>query len=252
MNAERADRHRPQIHIISEGKGMNDTFNHVMKNYRVDGIVIVREKHDESRPDPKEKDIDTASKNLFETAERFKIFFKEIRVPPNDINAVRNEILKLKEEHGDADFLFNLTHGKKVIPLYLFTMAVWIDGKPYYVEKNGEILEFNIPRMHADEMNENENLYSILSILHEYAGKSGRGMGFGDLYYKLSERYVPSRPVKEGRPPRLSKGTVSKWVRTLVESHLARAEFEDGSYKRKMLYLTNDGEFSYEFYRRQK
>ncbi len=253
METESSNRLRPQIHIISEGKGMNDTFKHVLKHYRVDSIVIVREKHDESRSDSKEeKDIDTASKELFATAKVLDLFIKEIRVSPNDINAIRNEIMKLKEEHKDSDFLFNLTHGKKVIPLHLFTMAVWIDGRPYYVEKDGKILEFNIPRMHADEMNDNENLYSILAILHGNAREPGKGMRFGDLFYKLSEKYVPPRPVKGGRLPKLSKGTVSKWVRRLIESNLIREEFEDGSYKNKLLYMMNDGEFAYEFFRRQK
>lgn len=253
MENEDSNRRRPQIHIISEGRSMNDTFKYVLKRYRVDGIVIVREKHDESRPDSKgEMDIDNAYRELAGTAEILDVPIEEIRVPSNDISAVRNEILKIREEHKDADFFFNLTHGKKVIPLYLFTMALWIDGKAYYVEKNGEILEFNIPRMHADEMSENENLYSILSILHGTGAGLGRGMRFGDLYYKLSEKYVPSRPFKGGRPPSLSKGTVSKWVRRLVGSNLIREEFEYGSHKNKLLYLTNDGEFSYEFFSRQK
>lgn len=89
--------------------------------------------------------------------------------------------------------------------------------------------------MHADETNENENLFLILSILHEAVGDTGRWMRYGELLDRVSEKYTPSRLFKAGRPPSLSKGTVSKWVRRLTDSNLIRAELEARSHKSKIL-----------------
>ncbi len=185
------------------------------------------------------------------TAENLDISFEVKHVRQNDISDVRDQTLNLTKEHNNGKFFFNLTHGRKVLPLFLLTMAVWLDGTPYYIDKEQEVIEINIPRMHAEEIASNKNFFSMLKILHEHSNKGERWVRYKDAYAEISKIYVSNKDGKGGRSEKLSMGTYSKWVRRLVEAHLLEQKFEDGSYKQKVLRLTGDGTFTFMFLKDQ-
>ncbi len=241
-----------QVHIISAGSGMNETFKTALKKYSISSVIVFRETSADGKGNNKiEEEINKATSEMRSTAENLDISFEVKHVRQNDISDVRDQTLNLTKEHNNGKFFFNLTHGRKVLPLFLLTMAVWLDGTPYYIDKEQEVIEINIPRMHAEEIASNKNFFSMLKILHEHSNKGERWVRYKDAYAEISKIYVSNKDGKGGRSEKLSMGTYSKWVRRLVEAHLLEQKFEDGSYKQKVLRLTGDGTFTFMFLKDQ-
>lgn len=105
--------------------------------------------------------------------------------------------------------------------------------------------------MHADEIASNKNFFLILQILYEYSNDGRQWMRYKDVYYEISNKYVSLRGRQGGRQEKLGMGTFSKWVKKLVESHLIAQKFEEGSNKQKAIKLSDDGIFTYKFYKNQ-
>ena len=239
-------------YIISAGSGMNETFKTALRKYSISSVVIFRETSADGQPNNKiENEINHATSEMRDIAESLSISFEVKHVRQNDISDVRDKILSLNKEFINGRFYFNLTHGRKVLPLYLLTMAVWLDGNPYYIDKGQEVIEINIPRMHAEEIASNKNFFTMLQIIHEHSDNGERWMRYKDAYAEISKKYVSDRASKGGRSEKLSIGTYSKWVRRLTDAHLIDQKYEDGSYKQKILRLTNDGIFTYMFFKNQ-
>jgi len=235
-----------QVHIISAGKGMNETFKTALKMYSIGSVIVFTEISADGKESKKdEEDINKAVSEVRQIAENLAISFEIKHVRPNDITDVRDQVLNLNKEYNNAKFFFNLTHGRKVLPLYLLTMAVWLDGTPYYIDREQNVIEFNIPRMHAEEIASNKNFFTMLGILHENSEVGGGWVKYKDVYAEISKKYESKRGEKSGRPEKLSMGTYSKWVRRLVEVHLIEQKFVDDSHKQKQLRLTGDGTFTY-------
>ena len=240
------------VRVISAGRGMNETFKTALKKYNIDSVIIFREKNEGSIANKTiEGEIDRATSEMRKTADNIGITFDIKYVIPNDINDVREKITDIRERNKNVKYFFNLTHGRKVLPLYLLTMSVWMDGTPYYIDKGQGVIGFNIPRMHADEIASNKNFFLILQILYEYSNDGRQWMRYKDVYYEISNKYVSLRGRQGGRQEKLGMGTFSKWVKKLVESHLIAQKFEEGSNKQKAIKLSDDGIFTYKFYKNQ-
>ena len=237
---------KEQIHIYTSGKNIAETFKSSVKKYHIDRIIVFNEILDNEEDHP---EIENAVESLGKKAKDNGIDFKTVKVHGNNMEEVIETMVKLKDQFPEDCFYFNLTGGRKVLALYLYTMAIWLDGFPYYVDLSGDIIEFNIPRIKRETLRGNPNLVKILQIVSEKQEGSKADVRNSDVYEELSESYQPSERTARKGNYKLSRGTFSKWIRILIENQLLSENFSDDNHKSKYLSVTRDGIFALRFFR---
>ena len=236
-----------QTHIFSAGKNISETFKAAVNRYNIDRIVVFMERMENNKD---RTEIDIAVGDLRRKTGELGIRFEVITVSGDSIDDVRDELFKLKEDFPREELFFNLTGGRKVLVLYLFTMALWLDGYPYYVDKSGKIIEFSIPRLHVEELKNNNNLTKILSIVYKNNGRHDVGVKNSDVYEELASEYKPADSTRKGGNYKLQRGTFSKWVRFLIDNKLLEEKYNEDNHKNKFLNITPDGIFAVKFFRK--
>ena len=233
-----------KIHVFSSGKSMAETFKSAVNKFSIDRIVVFDEVSDDIKS---RKEIASAMDELRKISSNIGIKFDIVKIGESSLGDVRDNVIKLTRDHR-CSMYFNLTGGRKVLALNLFTMALWVNGNPYYVDKSGKIIELSIPRIHAEELTGNPNLVKILSIVNSEQEKYGGSIKNSDVYRIAAAEYRPSKKLQEGGNSRLQMGTFSKWVRLLIERKLLQEQFVENNHKSKMLSITQDGIFAVKFF----
>ncbi len=233
-----------KVHVFSSGRNMVETFKCAVKKYRIDRIVVFDEISDDIKS---RNEIADAIDKLRKMSSDLGIIFATVNIRKSNMNDVRDNVIKLDRE-DNCKLFFNLTGGRKILSLNLFTMALWVNGDPYYVDKSGEIIEISIPRIHADGLNGNPNLFKILSIVNTEQEKYGGPVRNSDIFRMVAAEYSPNKKLQEGGNSKLQKGTFSKWVRLLIERKLLSEQFVENNHKSKMLSITQDGIFAVKFF----
>ncbi len=242
---------KKQFHIFSAGKNIGETYKIAVREYNIDRIIIFMEKPNKKiniANNESFNEIINALKELELKVKEIGIEFQKIEVLENDMNDVMKHVFELRDEYPETSFYFNLTGGRKVLALNLFTAAIWIGGFPYYIDINGEIIEFNIPRIAPEELQSNRNLLKILEIVHDSTTNTEKYVKVADVYYKLDLNYEPHNNLNNSRY-KLPRGTLSKWIRKLIENGLLTEEYLGNNHKSKYLAITRDGEFALMFFR---
>ncbi len=234
---------RENIHVFSSGKNIAETFKSAVKKFSIDKIVVFDEVLDDKQS---REEIVSAINELRKISNEIGIKFVTVQIEENSMDDVRENVIKLTID-SKCKLFFNLTGGRKLLALNLFTMALWVNGDPYYVDRTGKIIELSIPRIHADELKGNPNLINILSIVYREHEKNGGTVRNSDVYRIAATEYRPSKKLKESGNSKLHMGTFSKWVRLLVESNLLQEQFVENNHKSKMLSITEDGVFAVKF-----
>lgn len=237
---------KEQIHIYSPGKNIGETFKAAVKKYHIDRIIVFKEilENDKSGDD-----IENAIEDLRTKARNNGIEFDITKVHGNSMEEVMENIVRLRDQYPSDSFYFNLTGGRKVLALYLYTMAIWLDGFPYYVDISGDIIEFSIPRIHREILRSNPNLVKILSIIYNIQKTPEAMIKNADVYEELAKSYQPSEKSNRKGNYKLSRGTFSKWIRLLIENQLISENFMDNNHKSKFLSITRDGIFALRFFK---
>jgi len=119
--------------------------------------------------------------------------------PPADASA-RNAVLKIKKEHPDAKFSFDLSAGSKDLSMALFAVSLWVDGDAYHTfsERKGKELNVKIPvpKTLSGSVATNPNYITILSLLYRTPGnkeRSPRVLPRHYIFTQLESFYVPVR-----------------------------------------------------------
>lgn len=233
-----------KIHVFSSGKSMVETFKPAVNKFSIDRVVVFDEASDDIKG---RKEIASAMDELRKLCSEIGIMFDVVKIGESSMDDVRDNVIKLTRDH-QCKLFFNLTGGRKILALYLFTMALWVDGNPYYVDRSGKIIELSIPRIHADELAGNPNLVKILTIVNSEQERNGGPIRNSDVYRIAADEYRPSKKLQEGGNSRLQMGTFSKWVRLLIERKLLQEQFVENNHKSKMLSITQDGIFAVKFF----
>ena len=233
-----------RIHVFSSGKSMVETFKSAVNKYSIDRIVVFDEVSDDIKG---RKEIAVAIDELRRLSSEIGINFGTVSIQESNMDDVRDNVIKLTKNYK-CKLFFNLTGGRKILALYLFTMALWVNGDPYYVDRSGKVIELSIPRVHAGELDNNQNLAKILSIVNREQEKYGKPVRNSDVFRIAAAEYRPSKRLKEGGNSRLQMGTFSKWVRLLIERKLLNEHFVENNHKSKMLTITQDGIFAVKFF----
>lgn len=237
---------KEQIHIYSPGKNIGETFKAAVKKYHIDRIIVFKEILENEKSGD---DIEKAINDLRTKAGNNGIEFEITKVRGNSMEEVMENILRLRDQFPDDSFFFNLTGGRKVLALYLYTMAIWLDGFPYYVDISGDIIEFSIPKIHREILRGNPNLVKILSIIYKKQEVLETMIKNADVYEELAKSYQPSEKSNRKGNYKLSRGTFSKWIRLLIENQLISENFVENNHKSKFLSISRDGIFALRFFR---
>ncbi|WMT50535.1 MAG: hypothetical protein RE471_06010 [Ferroplasma sp.] len=241
-----------QFHIFSAGRNIVETYKVAVKNYSIDQIIVFVEKQNYKEINNQNKsfeEINKALKNLEDTAKEIGIEFKIIKVTENDLNDVMKQVFRLREENPEANFYFNLTSGRKVLALNLFTTAIWIDGFSYYIDINKNTIEFTIPRIAPTELQNNRYLLKILEIVNNSISEQEKCVKLTEVYKELADYYKSHNNFNDNGRHKLQHGTFSKWIRKLIDNGLLTEEYIKDNHKSKCLTITKDGEFALIFFK---
>ncbi len=180
--------------------------------------------------------------------------------PPADATA-RDAILKIRKEHPEARFSFDLSAGSKDMCMALFALSLWVQGDAYYTfaERKGEATaaKLAVPKTPAETVAANPNYIKILQMLYNTPGKQDhpiRVVPRSYLFTQLSVSYIPVRKTgvkvaantmgktdlytgKKAVMYKLSQGTFANILRTMVALDLVR-EFPNPESSRKENYYT--------------
>ena len=74
-----------------------------------------------------------------------------------------------------------------------------------------------------------------------------KSVPYSDVFKRLGESYKPSTQRSKGRYPKLRRGTFSKLLRYLIEHGLIEEEYTPTNHRNKILKLTINGTFTFNF-----
>ena len=182
-----------------------------------------------------------------EAVNKIKALAASLKIPaslvyvtsPADTSA-RDAILKIKKEHPEARFSFDLSAGSKDMCLALFTLSLWVEGDAYYAfcGRKGEAstARLAVPKIPAGGVAANQNYTRILQTLARTPGKqepASRVLPRTYLFNQIAGFYEPLRKTgvkivenKTGKTDlytgkkavlhELSQGTCSSLLNTLT------------------------------------
>ena len=232
------------IHIFSAGRSVDKTFISANKKFQIDRVLVFSDVHGIKTDPQEDSNIKSSIKKLKEIGLSVGIQVSDINVDADNLHDVRDKILDIRDRYPESEFYFNITGGKKVLSLNLFTMSVWINGSAYYVERDGTIFEFSIPRIQPENLDSESLKFRVLSIVNK-ATKGGNGFTlYSEAFDEFKQVYKPKRQNDSGRYPVARKGTFSKLVRALIDDGLLKEDYLQRSHKTKTLNITSDGIFT--------
>jgi len=91
--------------------------------------------------------------------------FALVQLPKLDQDIIRGTILKIRNEHKEAEFSFNVTGGTALFSTSLFLMAIWLGGRVCITRTEDTFIELKIPKMSLKELEENRDLMKIIRVL---------------------------------------------------------------------------------------
>ena len=91
--------------------------------------------------------------------------FALVKLPKLDQDIIRGTILKIRNEHKEAEFSFNVTGGTALFSTSLFLMAIWLGGRVCITRTEDTFIELKIPKMSLKELEENRDLMKIIRVL---------------------------------------------------------------------------------------
>lgn len=195
-------------------------------------------------------------------------FSRELIFPPT-YGSVRTALAKIRREHPDARFTFDLSGGSKELCLALFAFAPWLGGEVYASFDEKTARHVPLPDRTTGSLLANPNHQTILAILLMRRGaKTGAAatpwVSRQYVYQQLYSYYVPTRtkkakpgdpkkPVihyKKGEKPaaELSHATFSGFIRTLRDAGLIQEGYTPESRKEKSYRITEAGETAFRFF----
>ncbi|MBT8507035.1 hypothetical protein AZH53_01150 [Methanomicrobiaceae archaeon CYW5] len=174
--------------------------------------------------------------------------FKLIHLSELNQDVIRDAILKIRNQHKNAAFSFNVTAGTALFSTSLFLMAVWLGGNVCITRTPDSLIELKIPKMSVSELENYPDLIRVVIILGNKVRNKNIDIRDGwmknkDILIELgminssSERLSGNDKVNQSRDMKKLKS----W--DLVE------EKRSG---RDVLYrLTSDGIFAYNIFKEQ-
>ena len=250
MIAKKTTSEKECIHIFSAGRSVDKTFISANKKFQIDRVFVFLDVQEKKTDSLEYSNIESSIKRLKKIGLSVGIQVSDINVEADNLDDVRDKILDIRDRYTESEFYFNITGGKKVLSLNLFTMSVWLNGSAYYVEKDGTIFEFSVPRIQPESLNSESLKFLVLSIVNKVTKGENDFILYSEAFDEFKRVYKPKRENDSGRYPVARKGTFSKLVRALIDDGLVKEDYLKQSHKTKTLSITPDGIFTVNFVKR--
>lgn len=250
------DHHQEHLLIISAGENIHNTYSITVQKYDPSHVIVLVEDEmlntqDRDSEALKERKINI-KKAIAEVKHRVdsdnRREFQLVRLSELHQDVIRDAILKIRNEHKNATFSFNVTAGTALFSTSLFLMAVWLGGNVCITRTFDSLIELKIPKMSVSELEKYPDLIRVVIVLGKKVRNKNNDISDGwmknkDLLIELgvikssSERLNGNEKVNQSRDMKKLKS----W--DLVE------EKKSG---RDVLYrLTSDGIFAYNIFKEQ-
>jgi len=262
------------VHIISAGENIHTAYPATFRILPTitHTIVFVESSVHEKSSNPDIEKIRHVTRNAIEAVKEISTSLsiphsREIIYPPT-YPAVRDAVARIRREHPDARFTFDLSGGSKPLCMALFSFAPWLEGEVYstFDEKNARNIP--LPDRPVRTMLANPNYQTILAILirmhRREQGTLKKWVTRQYIFKQLWSMYVPSRTKKPkpGDPPvppvknkkgitpafDLKHGTFSDFMRTLMDAGLIMERISSDSKREKIYQITESGETAFRFF----
>ncbi len=165
-----------------------------------------------------------------------------------DQDVIRDLIIKIRNEHKDADYSFNITAGTALFSTSLFLMAIWLGGRVCITRSKFDFLELKIPKMSVKELESYPDLMRIILALGTKI--NNKNIGSDDGWMRNKELLVKLGVIAAERERAKNADKVNH---TRDMDKLKAWEFiEERKTGREMEYrLSSDGIFAYNIFREQ-
>jgi len=264
------------IHIISAGEAIHNAFAVTIRDHPDITHAFVfadTELYTNNRSDAEA--IRTQKEAARDAVNKVKAHAKALRIPaslvyvnqPADLSA-RDSVLKIKKEHPDARFSFDLSAGSRDLVMALFAISIWVEGDAYYpfsVRKTEvAAAKIAVPKTPANVVTANPNYTKILQILYRTPGKTEilpRILSRHYIFTQFETFYIPVRKKgvkvevtrtktdlytgKRAIIPLLSQGTFTSLLNTLSGWDMIEEVSGPASNRKEKCYrITPTGEFA--------
>jgi len=265
------------IHIITAGENIHAAYTAAIRDLAdithtyvfADTELYTNSARDDERTKAYKTAARDAANKVKSVCLSLKIPASLIYIDPPAFGSVIKAILKIRKEHPDAKYSFNLSAGSKDLSMALFAISLWLEGDAYYAfsDRTGDAapVKMAIPKIPARDMWANPNYIKILAILDPAPGeKEPTPLPRQYIFTQLESFYMPVRKKgvktvtsptktdlftgKRAVIPVLSQGTFSNLLSAMIAYNLIReAAVPDGNRKEKYYAITPGGELALKF-----
>jgi len=249
----------PKEHIlfISAGAHIDETYSITVQNLNPTHVFVLAENKifepdastDTSFFIEEKPKIRKAIKNLEKKVETEDLRkYSLIKFPKLDQDVIRDEIIKIRNEHKDAEYSFNVTAGTALFSTSLFLMAIWLGGRVCITRSKFDFLDLKIPKMSVKELESYPDLMKIVLALGTKINNKNIGSDDGwmrnkELLVKLDVIAAERERVKNTDKVNQTRDMDKLKAWNLVEERKSGREIE---YR-----LSSDGIFAYNIFREQ-
>jgi len=261
------------VHIISAGENIHKAYTAAIRDLGdISHTFVFADTEiytNSARDDEKTKAQKTATRDAVtgvkSISASLKIPCPLIYVTPPAFASACEAVHKIRREHPDARYSFDLSAGSKDLGIALFAISLWVEGDAYYAftdrKGDGGPAKLAVPKVPARDVWANQNYMKILSVLGSTPGvkePKSRVLPRHYIFTQLESFYVPVRKKgvkaasstktdlntgKKAVIPILSQGTFSNILKIMVAGDLIQEEPPpDSNRKEKHYSLTAAGE----------
>jgi len=259
---------REHVHIIGAGEGIYEAYAATLRNHPdITHLFVFADVELYTNNTRNEEAVRAGKDAAREAVNKVKALATSLKIPaslvyvtPPADNSARNAILKIKKDHPEARFSFDLSLGSKDMVLALFFLSLWVEGDVCYsfAGRGGEAVKAKlpVPKAPVESVAANPNYIKILETLYRPQGEGepfARVVPRSYLFLQLSGFYVPVRkkgvkvaPNRAGKTDLntgkravlhdLSQGTFSNILRTMTSLDLIEEMTGPGNNRKEKFY----------------
>ena len=265
------------VHIISAGETIYPSYAATVRDHPdithtfvfADTEIYTNSARDDERTKAKKTAARDAVTEVKSISASLKIPCPLIYVTPPAFASACDAVQKIRREHPDAKYSFDLSAGSKDLGIALFVISLWLEGDAYYAftdrKGDGGPAKLAVPKTPARDIWANPNYMKILSLLGYTPGVQApkpRMLPRHYLFTQLESFYVPVRKKgvkiannKAGKTnlytgkkaviPILSQGTFTDILSIMKELDLIREDSGQGNNRKEKYYrITPGGELA--------